>query len=216
MPHNGHRHRLMLYTYMLNRWWKLTLGIGVLLLALAVGLRITSERLPQYQILFESDLTFWAVAGAGGYALLLSVFLIAIAKSAYVQPCVNHLRLSTPFLRMNISYRRIQKASSVEMKHLFPMNNYKGRQRALIRPLAAKTAIVLDMHGWPLPHWVLNLFLSPFFFPDKSSRLALLVPKWMDFSMEMESFRSTWLDSQHEPDSDPQSALLANLSNSKK
>ena len=69
----------MLYTYMLNRWWKLTLGIGVLLLALAVGLRITSERLPQYQILFESDLTFWAVAGAGGYALLLSVFLIAIA-----------------------------------------------------------------------------------------------------------------------------------------
>jgi hypothetical protein len=80
----------------------------------------------------------------------------------------------------------------------------------------AKTAIVLEMRGWPLPHWVLGLFLSPFFFPDKTSRLALLVPKWMDFSMEMEGFRTAWLDSQHVQDIDPQSALLASFSNSKK
>ena len=85
-----------------------------------------------------------------------------------------------------------------------------------MRPLAAQTAIVLEMRGWPLPHWVLNLFLSPFFFPDKTSRLALLVPKWMDFSMEMEGFRSNWLDAQHEPDYDPQSALLASISHAKK
>ena len=83
-------------------------------------------------------------------------------------------------------------------------------------PLADQTALVLDMRGWPLPHWVLSLFLSPYFFPDKTSRLALLVPKWMDFSMEMEGFRSNWLDAQHEPDYDPQSALLASISNAKK
>jgi hypothetical protein len=216
MPRNGRRYRLILYTYMLNRWWKFTLGIGVILVALAVGLRIISERLPQYHYLLESDLTLWAVAGAGGYAVLLSVFLIIIAKSAYVQPCANNLLLITPFLRMNISYRRIRKASSVEMKHLFPINTYKGWRWRVARSLAGKTAIVLEMQGWPLPHWVLNLFLSPFFFPDKTSRLALLVPKWMDFSMEMESFRSNWFDSQHQAGSDPQSDLLASLSNSKK
>jgi hypothetical protein len=72
------------------------------------------------------------------------------------------------------------------------------------------------MQGWPLPHWVLNLFLSPFFFPDKTSRLALVVPKWMDFSMEMENFRTNFFDSQHEAGNNPQSDLLASLSNSKK
>jgi hypothetical protein len=85
-----------------------------------------------------------------------------------------------------------------------------------MRPLAGQTAIVLEMHGWPLPRWVLNLFLSPFFFPDNTTRLALLVPQWMEFSLEMESFRSTWLDSQRVPDSTPQSALLASFSYSKR
>jgi hypothetical protein len=216
MPHNGHRHRLVLYTYMLKHWWKYTLWIGIILLALAAGLRILPPRLPQYHFLWESDMTLWAVAGAGGYAVLLSVFLIIISKSAYVQPIVTHLSLNTPFLRMNISYRRIRRASSVEMQHLFPIDRYKGWRRRLLRPLARQTAIVLEMDGWPLPRWVLSLFLSPFFFPDKTSRLALVVPMWMEFSMEMENFRSTWLDSLHEPDSNPQSALLASLSNSKR
>ncbi len=216
MPRNGHHHRLMLYTYMLNRWWKFSLGIGAILGAIAFELRILPGQLPQYHFLVVSDLTSWTVVGASGYAVVLSLFLIAIAKSAYVQPCATHLRLITPFLRMNISYRRIRKASSADMKHLFPISSYKGWRFRLARPLAAKTAIVLELQGWPLPHWVLNLFLSPFFFPDKTSRLALLVPKWMDFSMEMESFRSNFLDSQHETGIDPQSALLASLSNSKK
>jgi hypothetical protein len=117
---------------------------------------------------------------------------------------------------MNISYRRIRKASSVDMKHLFPISSYKGWRSRLARPLAGMTAIVLEMQGWPLPHWVLNLFLSPFFFPDKTSRLALVVPKWMDFSMEMENFRTNFFDSQHEAGNNPQSDLLASLSNSKK
>ena len=216
MPRTGHRHRLVLYTYMLNRWWKYTLWIGVILLALAVGLKVLAGQMSGYQSLLESDRTLWALGGAGGYAVLLSIFLISIAKSAYIQPFATHLRLITPFLRMNISYRRIRQASSVEMKALFPILKYKGWRRRLMIPLAGQTAIVLNMRGWPLPHWVLGLFLSPYFFPDKTSRLALLVPKWMDFSMEMEGFRSNWLDAQHEPDYDPQSALLASISHAKK
>ena len=215
MPPGGRRHRLILYTYMLNHWWRLTLWIGMLLLALTAGLRILSLKLPQFHFLLESDKTIWAVAGAGVYAVLLSIFLVIISKSAYVQPLTTHLRLITPFLRMNISYRRIRRASSVEMKHLFPIFGYKGWRRRLMLPMAGQTAIVLEMHGWPLPHWVLNLFLSPFFFPDNSSRLALLVPKWMEFSLEMESFRSAWLESQQEPDSNPQATVLASLSNYK-
>jgi hypothetical protein len=216
MPRNGLRHRLVLYTYMLNRWWKYTLGIGVVMLAMAEGLVILPARFSQYHILLVSERSLWVVAGVGGYALMLSLFLLGIRKMAYVQPFATHLRMVTPFLRLNISYRRILKASSVEMQHLFPTGKYKGWRRSLSRRLASQTAIVLDLKGWPLPHWVLGLFLSPFFFPDKSSRLALLVPKWMDFSMEMDSFRSAWLESLRQPGSSPQTNLLASISRSRK
>jgi hypothetical protein len=216
MPRNGHRHRLVLYTRILNHWWKFTLVIGVILLALAAGMGVLPIRLPAYLSISASELTAQIIAGAGGYAIMLSLFLITIRKFAYVQPFPTHLRLVTPFFQMNISYRRIRQATCVEIQHLFPLKKFKGWQQRLLRPLAGQTAIVLEMQGWPLPRWVLSLFLSPFFFPDNNSRLALLVPKWMDFSTEMESLRSTWLDSQHQPDGTPQSALLASLSESKR
>ena len=212
----GHRYPLILYAHTLKRWWKFTLWIGIILLVLAVGMRVMALEFPDAYSLPESDETLWGLVGAGAYAILLSIFLATISKYAYVQPYPTHLRLITPFLRMNISYRRIRQASSVDMKHLFPIGQYKGWRWNLMRPLAGQTAIVLEMRGWPMPHQVLNLFLSPFFFPDKTSRLALLVPKWMDFSMEMESFRTKWLDSQHETENNPQSILLASLANPKK
>jgi hypothetical protein len=214
MPRNGHRYRLVLYTIMLDRWWKYTIGIGAVLLLLAEGLTILPLRLNQYHFLGLSDLIQLMVAGAGVYALMLSLFLIAIRNMAYVQPCADHLRLVTPFLRLNISYRRLLTASSVEMQHLFPVERYKDWRQGLLCPLAGQTATVLDLRGWPLPRWVLDLFLSPFFFPDKSCRLALLVPRWMDFSIDLESLRSTWLDSLNEPAASPRSDLLASITKS--
>jgi hypothetical protein len=214
MPHNSRRHRLLLYSCMLNRWWKYTLGIGVIVLALATGLAILPMRLPQYHFLWVSDTNLLVITGAGLYALMLTFFLLGIRNLAYVQPFATHLRLVTPFLRLDISYRRILKASTVEMQHLFPFGKYKDWRQGLLRLLASDTAIVLDLKGWPLPRWALEMFLSPFFFPDKTARLALLVPNWMDFSTDMDSFRSTWLDSLRRSDNTPQSDLLASLSRS--
>jgi len=154
----------------------------------------------------------WLAGGVGAFAIFLAIFLVTVRKSAYVQPFDNRLRLVTPFLRMNISYRRFIQASSAEMGRLFSLEDLKGQKRAFLRPLAKHTAIVPELKGWPLPRWAFNLFLSPFFFPDRTSRLALLVPDWIRFSTEPESFRSAWLDSLHHPASKPQSDLLASLS----
>jgi len=38
MPHGGRRHHLILYTYILNGWWRAILGIGIVLLALVAAL----------------------------------------------------------------------------------------------------------------------------------------------------------------------------------
>ncbi len=145
-------------------------------------------------------------------ATILALFLLAIRKSAYVQPFDNHLRLITPFLRMNISYRRIRQATSAEMGRIFPPEKFKGWVRGFLQPLAKQTVIVLELNGWPLQRWALAIFLSPFFFPDRSARIALFVPDWVRFSNELESFRSAWLDSLHPMDNNPRSNLLDSFS----
>jgi hypothetical protein len=212
MPRSGRRYRLILYTYVLNRWWRPMLGIGIVLLAMVAALAWLPSVLPQYKPPQVADWMLWLAGGVGAFAVFLAIFLVTVRKLAYVQPFDNHLRLVTPFLRMNISYRRFIQASSAEMGRLFSLENLKGRKRAFLRPLANHTAIVLELKGWPLPRWALDLFLSPFFFPDRTARLALLVPDWIRFSTEMESFRSTWLDALHSPGGTPQSDLLASLS----
>jgi hypothetical protein len=212
LPHNGRRHRLILYTYMVDRWWRLMLWTGVILLALVAALTWVPGRIAGFTPMPIEQRYLWLAAVVGGLAVFLAFFLLAIRKSAYVQPFNTHLRLITPFLRMNISYRRIRQASSAEMGRLFPPENFKGWKRGFLRPLAKKTVILLDMNGWPLPRWALAFFLSPFFFPDKTASMALFVPDWVRFSNEMESFRSAWLDSLHPLDNNPRANLLESLS----
>ena len=48
MPASGQRHRLILYTYILNRCWRAILGIGIVLVALVAALAWLPSILPQY------------------------------------------------------------------------------------------------------------------------------------------------------------------------
>ena len=214
MPANGHRFRLILYAYVLNRWWRTLLGIGVVLLALTLALGLTPRFLPEAHFVQVDDQVLWAAGGIGGLAIGLAVFLIAIRKSAYVQAFGDHLRLVTPFLRVNIAYRRIRQTSSIEMDSLFPVATARGWRRTFLRPLAKQTAIVLDLAALPLSRAALSLFLSPYFFPDKSPRVMLLVHNWMGFSTELESFRSAWVESQRAR-TDPSASIFASGPNSK-
>jgi hypothetical protein len=69
-------------------------------------------------------------------------------------------------------------------------------------------------------HRHLLIVYSPFFFPDKTPRLALLVPDWIAFSTELESRRGAWQDFSHQPPActcagtsdSPNSRLLSSLS----
>jgi hypothetical protein len=214
MPANGHRFRLMLYAYVLNRWWRALLGIGLVLLVLTLVLGLAPRLLPQVHLMQVDDQVFWAAGGVAGLTIALAIFLIAIRKSAYVQAFSDHLRLVTPFLRLNIAYRRIRQTSSIEMGSLFPPASARGWRRAFLRPLAKHTAIVLDLSALPLSRASLSLFLSPYFFPDKAPRLTLLVQNWMAFSTELESFRSAWVETQRAR-ADPSASIFASGPNSR-
>jgi len=168
---------------MLNRWWPAMITMGLVMFALAYGEYIDpmAQFIPWRWQLF---------AGVGALAILVGIFFIVIRNFAYVQPLPNYLKLVTPFLRVNISYKRIKKATPAEMHYLFPRRNLSGWMQDIFAPLANKTAIVIELSAYPISPKLLHIFLSRFFFKDKTPHLVILVEEWMLFSAELESMRT--------------------------
>jgi hypothetical protein len=183
MAKAGKRYPLVLYTRMIDRWWPALFLLGLALLALAWWL---------YQDLYKRLTEPWrwtSMAGVGAVVVLASLIMLVMRKSAYVQPRVDYLLVATPFLRMKISYRRIRRAASANLAVLFPPRSLHGFNREILEPLFKLTAVVVDLNALPMPMSTLRLFLSPFFFKDKTPHLVILVKDWMAFSAELESLR---------------------------
>ncbi len=184
MAKRGKRYPLVIYTHMLNRWWPAIFTLGLALLGLAWALHTWGYE--QWRWL--------TTASIGGLNLFLGLLLFLLRKSAYVQPFSDHLRLSTPFLRLNISYKRFLRTSSTNMGTLFPPNSVSKWQAEIIQPLAKMTASVIELRGHPMPQATLRLFLSPLFFKDKTPHFVILVNDWMKFSTDLESMRASGTD----------------------
>ncbi len=183
MAKAGKRHPLLLYTRMMDRWWPPIFLIGLCMLALGWW---------RYQDLYTRLTQPWqwmALAGAGALCVLASFLLLLLRKSAYVRAYGDHFLLATPFLRMNVSYRRILRTTTVSMGALFPTRRMSSLRREAIEPLLRRTALVVDLNAMPMPRGALRLFLSPFFFKDNTPHLVILVQDWMSFSNELESMR---------------------------
>lgn len=182
MPRAGRKYPLLIYRHMLNRWWPAFFAMGLGMFALAYSAYID----PISQFLAWP----WQMAAAvGALALLVGVFFWMIRYIAYVQPLPGHLRLVTPFMRLNISYRRFKRTTTTEMRYLFPRKSLSWWMQEIISPLSNRTAMVIDLNGYPVPPLLLRLFLSRFFFKDKTPHLVILVDDWMRFSAELESMR---------------------------
>ncbi len=183
MAKAGKRYPLLIYTRMIDRWWPALFLIGVGLVALAW---------PFYSDLYQRLTAAWRwelAAGLGSAVILVSLIMMLFRKSAYVRPMSDHLLLATPFLRLKISYRRVMKTSTATISTLFPPKSVKGLTRDIIEPFGNNTAVIVDLNAMPMPASTLRLFLSPFFFKDKTPHLVLLVKDWMRFSTELESMR---------------------------
>jgi hypothetical protein len=180
MAKGGHRYPLVVYTHMINRWWPAIFTLGLALLALSWALRNWG---------FE-DWRWLSFTSVGGLCIFLGILMLILRKSAYVQPFSDHLRLATPFLRVNISYKRFRRASSANMGALFPPQSVSSWRRGIIQPLAKMTALVIELTGYPMSQSSLRLFLSPLFFKDKTPHFVILVDDWMKLSNELESMRS--------------------------
>jgi len=181
MAKAGKRYPLLIYEHTLSRWWPATLALSIVLL-------ILWWFLPSLKA--EKDWQDVALLLISGAAFVMTIFIFLMRKAAYVRPYRDHLRLITPFLRLNISYRRFYRTTVTKMIELFPATGMSSWRFEAMTPLMSKTAIVIDFKSPPMSQGVLRFFLSPFFFKDKSPHLVLLVEKWMQLSSEMESLRT--------------------------
>lgn len=178
----------------------IVMGLGLFALAYSEYIQPLAEFLPQR----------WQVFAATGIlAVFVGVFFFVIRFLAYAQPTSDHLRLVTPFLHLNISYKRIRRTVTTEMRQLFPPKSLSGWMQDIFSPLSTKTALVIELTGYPIPRSVLRLFLSRFFFKDKTPHLVILVEDWLRFSSELDSMR-TGTDPEP-PQRRPKESILSRL-----
>ncbi len=179
MAKGGRRYPLVIYTHMLDRWWPAILLLGFALLGLSWAI---------YSWGFE-EWRWLAFASIGGLTVFAGLLMLLLRKSAYVRPFSDHLKLATPFLRLNISYKRFLRSTSANMGALFPPNSVSNWQADIIQPVAKMTALIIELNAYPMPRSFLRFFLSPLFFKDQTPHFVILVDDWMKFSSELESMR---------------------------
>jgi hypothetical protein len=179
---------LLLYRRTMDRVWRTTLLFGLVLLSVWAW---TMFRPDSYFGGGES----WFLVGAI-VSLSLSLFSFIARFLAYVQAHTNYLSVVTPFLRMKVSYRRVQSFRPVLVQQLFPPGDSGWAERNFLEPFYGKTAVVMDLRGYPINPTLLRLFLPAQMFSRRSKGLVFVVPDWMEFSTEMDTFHGTWLQSQ--------------------
>lgn len=192
MARAGHRYPLLVYRHMLNRWWFALIFMGLVMF----GWAYVEYQQPSDFLLWPFMLgpylvwPWYLLTAVGVIAILVGIFFWVIRFFAYVQPYPTYLKFVTPFLRFNISYKRVKKTTTTEMRYIFAYKSMSGWIQDIFSPLANKTALVIDLTGYPLSPALMRLFLSRFFFKDKTPQLVILVQDWMRFSSELESMRS--------------------------
>jgi|SRR5215216_451754 len=183
MARAGRKYPLIVYQHMLNRWWPamITMGLGMFALAYTEYIK------PMARFIAWP----WQLCVAVGVlAIFVGLLFIVLKQFAYVRPYPTYLKLVTPFMRVNISYKRIRKTLPTEMHYLFPHKSLSGWMQDIFAPLANKTALVIELNGYPISPRLMRMFLARFFFKDKTPHLVILVKDWMGLSAELDSMRT--------------------------
>jgi len=205
MARGGTKFPLVVYQHLLNRWWTpmIALGLGMFGIAYGQYMEPLGPFLPMSWI---------PLVAIGALAIMVGIFFLIIRQIAYVQAFPGYLKFVTPFLRLNISYKRIHKTTTAEMRQLFPPKSMSGWMRDIFSPLASQTALIIELKSFPVSPVILKMFLSRFFFKDKTPHFVILVKDWMKFSSELDSMKSG-IDPNPPRERKPQSnSILSKLS----
>jgi hypothetical protein len=177
----GKRHPLIIYKRTMDRLWQATLILGLVLAGL--WWQLTSGGSP----LIQTDQTAWVLVGAV-VTVVFTLFALLTRNMAYVQPFYNHIRLVTPFLRMQISYKRVRGVHPANFTKLFPPQESGWAEEQFLAPFYGMTALTVELSSFPVPPFLLRLFLSRKMLLPQKPGFIFLVDDWMALSNEIDTF----------------------------
>lgn len=186
---SGARHPLLLYRRTMDRVWRITFLLGLILVATGWWALIRETEI----FGISSDIWLFATAVV---AFALSAFAFLARYMAYVQVHRDYFSVVTPFLRFRISFRRMRSVHPVLVQQVFPKEESSWAERNFLDPFYGKTALVMELNGYPMSPFLLRLFLPAQMFSTQSTGFVLLVPDWMKLSTELDSFHGVWLQRQ--------------------
>jgi hypothetical protein len=133
----------------------------------------------------------WLLAG-GLVAAAYWLFITIGPLTAYAQPRADHLRLQTPIYRLKISYLRIRTVRPIDVSRMIYPTRASASHKKELRPFLDKTVLGIDLTEWPLPRWVLRLFLSRWMLANDQLGLVLYVDDWMGLSNQLTRVMQAW------------------------
>jgi hypothetical protein len=185
----GTRHPLLLYRRTMDRVSEYTLILG-LFLGVAGGWPLLKET-----YIWGINSNIWLI-GTALLSFAIGIFAYLTRLVAYVQATSSTLNVVTPFIRMKISYRRIQSFHPVLMQQIFPSEKLNWAARSYLSAFNGKTALMVELHGYPINPAILRIFWTAQMFSPQSAGLVLLVPDWMKLSTEFDSLYGSWMQAQ--------------------
>lgn len=198
----GDRFPLLLYHYAVSRYRRPALILAVLLLGLYF---LVSRELLAWP---RPPADGWLLAG-GFVSTAYWLFSWVGPRLAYAQAREDHIRLQTPIYRLKISYRRVVSTRAIELAKALPPAQLTPGQRRLLEPFYDRTALGINLDGYPMPRWVLRLFLHDLFLTSDTLGLMLIVPDWMRLGNQISDRLQAWRTtrSQRPPRSDAAAIL---------
>jgi hypothetical protein len=179
------RFPLLLYPRVLQPYRRAAFALAVMLLGLwyPVSLQWVDWPVP------PADR--WLMAG-GLVSLGFALFTTFAPRAAYVQPRRDHLRLSTPIVRLAISYRRIETTRPVDIAKAFPHSMLRSGERRLLEAFAGRTALAVDLYALPVRPVLLRLFFHRLMLSPDRTGFVFIVPDWIEFSRLLSDRLDAW------------------------
>lgn len=181
----GKKYPLRLYRHIVQLHRRNVLLLALMLLGLWV------LNLTPFTLWIPAGGARWLLAG-GLVSTAYWLFIMIGPLTAYAQPRSTHLRVQTPIYRIKISYQRIRTVRPLDVTRSVATNRLSSPQRKELAPFLGETALAVDLREWPLPRWLLRLFLSRWMLANDQQGLVLYVEDWMGLSNEITQALQGW------------------------
>jgi hypothetical protein len=187
LPAVGKKYRLLIYRNIARRYFPAALVL-VLFGLLLQAPRFAPEIIPP-GFLFGPD----SLSVLGAIALIMGIVVYVASlregRRGFVQCHREYLLINTASGRVAVAYPRVVTSKPVAVRDLYPTKKEKGRNRAIIKPLAHKNALELIINEYPLPEKEIRRRLHRFVFTPRDTGFLFILERPGELNVEIMKYQ---------------------------